>query len=133
MTEQRIIDLEIKVSHQELAIEALQQEAYAQQKQIAKLQMDLSTHSLHELAEDLKQLVQSEPSSSLHTAGTRFHSLTVPVHLHKQFNAMAEQITAKASRQHLFPVKLVALSPEPHEWLWYRTQIPLLMELNMYN
>ena len=114
-------------------IDAFFEDIRKQQKQIAKLQMDLSTHSLHELAEDLKQLVQSEPSSSLHTAGTRFHSLTVPVHLHKQFNAMAEQITAKASRQHLFPVKLVALSPEPHEWLWYRTQIPLLMELNMYN
>ncbi len=38
MTEQRVIDLEIKISHQELALESLQQLVYDQQKAIDKLE-----------------------------------------------------------------------------------------------
>ena len=37
MIDQRLIDLEIKISHQEVAIEALQHLAYEQQKVIEKL------------------------------------------------------------------------------------------------
>jgi SlyX protein len=37
MTDQRMIDLEIKISHQEMAIEVLQQTFYEQQKTIDRL------------------------------------------------------------------------------------------------
>ncbi len=37
MTDQRMIDLEIKISHQEMAIEVLQQTSYEQQKTIDRL------------------------------------------------------------------------------------------------
>jgi SlyX protein len=39
MTEQRMIDFEIKISHQENSIEALQSVAYEQQKTIDKMQI----------------------------------------------------------------------------------------------
>lgn len=38
MNEQRLIDLEIKISHQEATIEALQTSAYEQQKDINRLE-----------------------------------------------------------------------------------------------
>ena len=41
MTEQRLIDLEIKISHQEHAIEALQQLAFDQHRVIEKLEAKL--------------------------------------------------------------------------------------------
>ncbi len=44
MTEQRLIDLEVKISHQELAIEALQTSVYEQQKEIDRLKERLSRH-----------------------------------------------------------------------------------------
>jgi SlyX protein len=37
MTEQRVIDLEIKISHQEFTLETLQDLVYEQQKAIEKL------------------------------------------------------------------------------------------------
>lgn len=41
MSDQRLIDLEIKISHQEHAIETLQQLAYEQHKVIEKLEAKL--------------------------------------------------------------------------------------------
>ena len=38
MDESRLIDLEVKIAHQEHAIETLQQTAYEQQREISRLQ-----------------------------------------------------------------------------------------------
>lgn len=44
MVEQRLINLEMKISHQEITIEGLQQSVYEQQKEIWKLQERLNRH-----------------------------------------------------------------------------------------
>lgn len=43
MTEQRLIDLETKIAHQELLIEELNQVVYEQQKVVDKLEKTLSS------------------------------------------------------------------------------------------
>lgn len=42
MSEQRLIDLEVKISHQEMTIEALQAASYEQQKTIDRLEQGLA-------------------------------------------------------------------------------------------
>lgn len=57
-TEQRIIDLEMKFSHQEIAIEALQRSVYEHQKVIEKLSkvMEIMNKRLTHLVEENEEV-----------------------------------------------------------------------------